>query len=129
MPMEAALRDERFRIRGMHCANCALTIENAVREIPGVRDANVNFAAETLSVRAAQDVAPGVIEDRVARAGYRAIEAREGAPTAGESTLDRIEARRNLLWVIASAGGAAALMALNHVPARAGELGQLAIAA
>ncbi len=44
-------RIERFRIRGMHCANCATTIENAVAPIPGVVDAHVNFAAETLTAR------------------------------------------------------------------------------
>src|SRR5208282_4802242 len=44
---------ERFRIRGMHCANCASTIENAVAPIPGVIDAHVNFAAETLTARIA----------------------------------------------------------------------------
>ena len=38
---------ERFRIRGMHCANCASIIENAVAPIPGVIDVQVNFAAET----------------------------------------------------------------------------------
>ena len=42
---------ERFRIRGMHCANCADTIEKAVAPIPGVIDAHVNFAAETLTAR------------------------------------------------------------------------------
>ena len=46
-----AERIERFRIRGMHCANCATTIEHAVAAIPGVLDAHVNFAAETLTAR------------------------------------------------------------------------------
>ena len=47
----AAEKIERFRIRGMHCANCANTIEKAISPIPGVIDAHVNFAAETLTAR------------------------------------------------------------------------------
>lgn len=37
-------------IRGMHCASCALTIEGALKNIPGVSDASVNFATERASV-------------------------------------------------------------------------------
>ncbi len=33
-------------ISGMHCASCALKIENAVKKISGVNHANVNFATE-----------------------------------------------------------------------------------
>jgi cation transport ATPase len=86
----------------MHCANCALTIEGAVRGLEGVREANVNFAAETLTVRASQSVAKDTIEASVARAGYQLVEEETGV-RAGESALDKTEARHNLMWVIASA--------------------------
>ncbi len=33
-------------ITGMHCASCAQTIEKALKEVPGVEKANVNFATE-----------------------------------------------------------------------------------
>ncbi len=123
--MEAQAKTEHFRVRGMHCANCALTIEGAVCEMPGVREARVNFAAETLTVRAEPAVSRGDIEDRVAKAGYQALEPAAGA---GESALDRIEARRNLAWVVASAVGAALVMLLEHVGGRNAELGEFAIA-
>ncbi|MFZ2064177.1 MAG: heavy metal translocating P-type ATPase [Candidatus Binatus sp.] len=100
---------ERFRIRGMHCANCADTIEKAVAPIPGVIDAHVNFAAETLTARVSHEVPAGEIEAKVAAAGYTAI-AETGSVSAGESVLDRQDARRNLQWVIASAIGAAVVM-------------------
>ena len=61
---------ERFRIRGMHCATCADTIEKAVAPIPGVIDAHVNFAAETLTARVSDEVPVGEIEAKVASAGY-----------------------------------------------------------
>ena len=33
-------------LTGMHCASCAGLIERAVKKVPGVKQANVNFAAE-----------------------------------------------------------------------------------
>lgn len=39
-----------FNIQGFTCANCAGKFENNVRQIPGVRDAKVNFGASKISV-------------------------------------------------------------------------------
>ncbi len=105
----------------MHCANCALTIEGAVRGIAGVREANVNFAAETLTVRADQSVAKSTIEASVAKAGYQLIEDEHGV-LAGESALDKAEARHNLMWVIACAIVAALVMYLDMLGNRAADL-------
>ena len=35
---------------GMHCSSCAILIERAIKKVPGVMSANVNFAAEKASV-------------------------------------------------------------------------------
>jgi P-type Cu+ transporter len=105
----------------MHCANCALTIEGAVRGLEGVREANVNFAAETLSVRASPSVAKDAIEASVARAGYQLVEEETGV-RAGESAFDKTEARHNLMWVIASAIVAALVMYLDMLGSRAANL-------
>jgi len=37
-------------LSGMHCASCAKIIENSLRKTPGVKEANVNFAAEKARV-------------------------------------------------------------------------------
>ena len=37
-------------IKGMHCASCAVTTEQALQGVPGVAKANVNFAMERASV-------------------------------------------------------------------------------
>src|SRR4051812_17352724 len=37
-------------IEGMHCAGCATKIEGALKAVPGVKGAAVNFAAETAQV-------------------------------------------------------------------------------
>ena len=42
------MKKEILKIQGMHCASCAMIIEKAVLKLPGVKVAQVNFAAETL---------------------------------------------------------------------------------
>ena len=37
-----------LNISGMHCASCAVTIENALKKEEGIKSANVNFASEKL---------------------------------------------------------------------------------
>jgi len=59
----------------MTCSACAAANERAVRKLPGVAEASVNFAAETLSVRF-DDAAASVeaIKAAVKKAGYEAAE-------------------------------------------------------
>jgi len=69
------IRTETLDIRGMTCSACAAANERAVRKLPGVAEASVNFAAETLSVRfdgAAASVE--AIKAAVKKAGYEAAE-------------------------------------------------------
>ncbi|AFQ43522.1 heavy metal translocating P-type ATPase [Desulfosporosinus meridiei] len=68
-----------FRITGMTCANCALTIEKGLRNLPGVKSAAVNFASEKLTVEAD----PKVFKDedllaKIKDLGYSAQSADEG---------------------------------------------------
>lgn len=44
------MNKETFELRGMHCASCANAIEFALRKVPGVADAVVNYAAEKVTV-------------------------------------------------------------------------------
>jgi Cu+-exporting ATPase len=125
--METQESTQRFKLRGMHCANCATTIENAVAPIAGVLEAHVNFAAETLTARVSDRLHPGEIEAGVAAAGYTATP-QSRALGAGESALDRAEARRNLQWVVASAIGAAIVMLLQERAGGAARIATLMVA-
>jgi Cd2+/Zn2+-exporting ATPase len=64
----------RFRIGGMDCADCALSVERVVAALPGITDARVNFGAATLTVTPAPGVAVPTeeIAATIARAGYHA---------------------------------------------------------
>jgi len=60
-------------IEGMHCSSCALLIEKSIRKVDGVKEANVNFAAEKASV-----LIDGTVVEKdallkaVEKAGYKA---------------------------------------------------------
>lgn len=61
-------------IAGMHCSSCALIIEKALREVNGVKEAHVNFAAEKAVIafddlQVKQEDLIKVIE----KAGYKVI--------------------------------------------------------
>ena len=61
-------------VTGMTCANCALNIERALKKVPGVNDASVNFASERVSVKYSPEAInmDGMIE-AIEKAGYGAI--------------------------------------------------------
>ncbi|HAG84602.1 MAG TPA: hypothetical protein DCL61_26480, partial [Cyanobacteria bacterium UBA12227] len=40
-----------LKLRGMSCASCANSIEDAIRSVPGVNDAKVNFGAEQATIQ------------------------------------------------------------------------------
>ncbi len=61
----------RLPIEGMHCAGCAANVEKALRTLPGVASASVNFATEEATVSADPE-GPGAmaLAEAVERAGY-----------------------------------------------------------
>ncbi|PIP38072.1 MAG: cation-transporting ATPase PacS, partial [Desulfobacterales bacterium CG23_combo_of_CG06-09_8_20_14_all_51_8] len=75
-------------VTGMTCANCAANIERAVKKLSGIRDASVNFAAETASiVFDPEAVGLREIVAQIERAGYGAQipDNAEGGEDAGEA--------------------------------------------
>jgi Cu2+-exporting ATPase len=63
-------------LEGMHCAACALTIEDALRSVPGVLQADVSAATRRARVVwQSSQVQPSQWMDAVHKAGYRAMPA------------------------------------------------------
>ena len=68
--------DSHVVLEGMHCAACALTIEDALRSVPGVLQADVSAATRRARVVwQPQQVRPSQWMDAVRKAGYRAMPA------------------------------------------------------
>lgn len=63
-----------YPILKMGCASCAAKIEKSVKELPGVSDAVVNFAAATLTVNfSPKQISPQEIQSAVRKASYDII--------------------------------------------------------
>lgn len=61
-----------LKIEGMHCANCALTIEKNIKKLDGIEEANVSFASEkAMIVFDPVRVSILDIEKAVEEAGYK----------------------------------------------------------
>lgn len=111
----------KVRIAGMDCGNCALTIENSIRKLPGVEQADVSFTTESMEVTGNADL--NEIEARLKELGYRIAteESQAATPT--------IEHRGALgfmrfLWVqkhlrVAVCVTAAVIIGLLTLPGRA----------
>ncbi len=64
-----------FIVRGMDCASCALTIERALKEMPELESANVNYATEKAVIESAGTVDSGKIISAVKdKTGYELVE-------------------------------------------------------
>jgi len=69
------IKTETLELKGMTCTACAAANERAVRKVPGVSEASVNFATETMKV-SFDDSSASVeaIKAAVKKAGYEAVE-------------------------------------------------------
>ena len=104
-----------FPIEGMTCSACSTRVEKALRQVPGVVEANVNLAIERADVRAI----PGAtrladLADAVTRAGYGA---RIESPAASQAQAeeehrqrDQAQLRRELVILLVSAAFATPLL-------------------
>ncbi|RSJ22145.1 Copper-exporting P-type ATPase A [Streptococcus intermedius] len=63
-----------YKLSGMTCAACAMTIEMVVKELPTVKEATVNLATEKLTVFPKEGFTSEQVFDVVKEAGYQAVE-------------------------------------------------------
>jgi copper chaperone CopZ len=64
---------KRFQIQGMHCASCAMLIDGALEDLPGVKSASASYARQVVDVEYDESkVSEKAILTAVADAGYTA---------------------------------------------------------
>jgi P-type Cu2+ transporter len=92
--------ESNLMIEGMHCAACALTIEDVLLRVPGVVRANVSAGSHRAQVVWAADaVLPSGWMRAIEAAGYRAVPANDAF-----SRERRLAESRKALWRLAVAG-------------------------
>lgn len=100
----------RFKVSGMTCGNCALTVEKKLKAAPGVKTAVVNLASETAAVEFdPEKISSRDIFELVRDAGYIPIE------ESGADEDDR-NAIRQRNWLIFSALLSLPIMPLMYLP-------------
>jgi len=108
-PMETQQPGDRqltFVIRGMHCTNCAQTLEKQLRTLPGAASALVNFADESATVRFdPRQLDQPMIFAAVVQAGFTPLVTRDAAA-------EQREEQRERHWLIFAAALSLPLMPL-----------------
>ena len=56
---------KKFKLQDLDCANCAAKMEDAIKKIPGVNDANVSFIMQKMTVDAEDDKFDAIMEEVV----------------------------------------------------------------
>ncbi len=72
------MKKEIIKIKGMNCASCANTIEKSIKNIKGVKTANVNFGAEKAVVEFEEPAKLESLEKAVKDVGYDVVKSEEG---------------------------------------------------
>ena len=70
-----------YKLSGMTCAACAMTVEMAVKDLETVEDVSVNLATERLSLLPKEGFDSQQVLDAVAEAGYQAEEKGKARPS------------------------------------------------
>ena len=56
---------KKYKLQDLDCAHCAAKMEDAIKKIPGVNDANVSFMMQKMSVDAEDDKFDAIMEEVV----------------------------------------------------------------
>lgn len=89
------MEKKEYKLSGMTCAACAMTVEMAVKDLETVEDVNVNLATERLSLLPKEGFDSQQVLDAVAEAGYQAKEKGIAKPSdVNEEAVARAQALR-----------------------------------
>ena len=113
-----------LKLRGMSCASCASSIEEAIRNVPGVAQCNVNFGAEQAAVEYnPRRTSIQEIQDAVEEAGYSSYSLQEQEMITGEDDAEkaaRIAESRDLLHKVIVGGIISLILVFGSLPMMTG---------
>ena len=62
--MEIAMK-KKFKLQDLDCANCAAKMEDAIKKLDGVNDANVSFMTQKMTIDAEDDKFDDIMKEVV----------------------------------------------------------------
>lgn len=57
-------------IEGMRCAHCTGSVEKALRNLPGVRDVQMDLASKSATLEVDDNVSNDVLSNAITKSGY-----------------------------------------------------------
>lgn len=60
-----------YAVLDMTCHHCTLSVDESVRDLPGIRDVAVDLVSGTLTIAADREIPYDEVSDAVREAGYR----------------------------------------------------------
>lgn len=79
-----------LKLRGMSCASCATSIEEAIRSVPGVNEVSVNFGVKQATIKYdSHRTNLKIIQDAVNTAGYSAYSLQDQEMVTGEDDAEK----------------------------------------
>ncbi|MEG4104540.1 heavy metal translocating P-type ATPase [Microcoleus sp. S13_C5] len=111
-----------LKLRGMSCASCASSIEQAIQSVPGVIECHVNFGMEQATIQYdSKQTNLERIQSAVDDAGYQALPLQEMADVEDDSEeADRKSESQTLQRKLWTAGIISILLFVGAIPAMTG---------
>ncbi|UNU24646.1 heavy metal translocating P-type ATPase [Microcoleus vaginatus] len=111
-----------LKLRGMSCASCASSIEQAIQSVPGVIECHVNFGMEQATIQYdSKQTNLETIQSAVDDAGYQALPLQEMAAVEDDSEqADRKSESQTLQRKLWTAGIVSILLVVGAIPAMTG---------
>ena len=109
-----------LKLRGMSCASCASSIEDAIRSVPGVSECNVNFGAEQATIQYdPQKTNIEKIQEAVEATGYSSYSLQEQEMITGEDDAEKAARKaeeRDLLIKVVVGGVISVILIIGSLP-------------
>ncbi|WP_405796466.1 heavy-metal-associated domain-containing protein [Streptomyces sp. NBC_01506] len=67
------MSENRYRVTGMTCGHCVASVTEAVAEVPGVNEVEVDLPGGTVLVRG-RDLDDAKVREAITEAGYTVVE-------------------------------------------------------
>ncbi|GBO54753.1 lead, cadmium, zinc and mercury transporting ATPase [Pseudanabaena sp. lw0831] len=110
-----------MKLRGMHCASCASSIETTTRSLVGVASSNVNFAIAQIAIEYnPQKISPEAIQKAIANLGYEAFVPDLSANGEDADKKARLTELQDLTRKVGSGGVIGTILVIGSLPMMTG---------
>ncbi len=103
-----------LKISGMTCSTCAQSVEKTLGKLPGVAEANVNFATEKVTVKyIPAEVGMSQFKKAIQDAGYDVVAEEKGAEK--DADLEKMADAAKKMWFAVAFAGTIMILMMVHM--------------